>query len=192
MTSDPIRKLQRWWRDAARGGCPIPEAMALATADAEGRPSVRFVLLKGIQANGLTFYTNEQSRKGRELAANPRAALAFYWHEIDRQARVEGRVGLLSASEADAYWRTRPRGSQLASSVSEQSEPLASRADLVARLRTLERAMVEREVPRPTHWRGYLLEPDVIEFWTRREPRLHIRELHERRRGRWQAQLLQP
>lgn len=192
MPGDPIRKFRSWWRAAERAGCPLPEAMSLATVDANGRPAVRYVLLKGVEHKGFSFYTNETSRKGRELAAHPGAALAFYWHELGRQVRVEGDVEMLSDAEADAYWRSRPRGSQLASSVSQQSAPLASRRELLARLRACERRFAGQDVPRPPHWRGYLLVPRAIEFWTRREPRLHIREHFVRTRSGWRCELLEP
>jgi pyridoxamine 5'-phosphate oxidase len=192
MALDPIRKFSRWWRDAERQGSPLPEATALATVDLKGRPSVRYVLLKGVDARGFLFYTNEASRKGRDLQAFPEAALAFYWHEPGRQVRVEGAVSLLGDDEADAYWQTRPRGSQIASSVSRQSSPLASRRELVARFRALERRLDGKPVPRPKHWRGYVLDPRQVEFWTRREPRLHDRELFVRGSRGWSRRLLQP
>ncbi len=192
MTADPMRKFQSWWREAEGSGNPLPEAMALATVDAQGRPSCRFVLLKGTDMRGFVFYTNERSRKGRELAGNPEAALAFYWHETGRQVRVAGHVSLVDDAEADAYWRTRPRGSQLASSVSEQSAEIESRRLLLAKLKVVERQLHDQMVPRPEHWRGYVLEPREIEFWTRKEPRLHEREHFERRGKLWQRRILQP
>lgn len=192
MVPDPIRRFARWWRDAERAGCPLAEATALATVDAAGQPSVRYVLLKGVDARGFLFYTNERSRKGRELHATARAALAFYWHDPGRQVRVEGTTALLDTDEADAYWATRPRGSQIASAVSQQSAVLASRRELLARYRALERRLDGRPVPRPAHWRGFVLAPDRIEFWTRREPRLHERELFVRGARGWSRRLLQP
>lgn len=192
MTADPIRKFQTWWRQAERSGNPLPEAMALATVDGHGRPSCRYVLLKGTDPRGFLFYTNEHSRKGGELRDNPEAALAFYWHETGRQVRVTGSVSLVPASEADAYWRTRPRGSQLASSVSQQSSELASRAELMAKLRAADRQSKDAAVARPEHWRGYVLAPREIEFWTRKEPRLHEREHFERQGRIWVRRLLQP
>jgi len=192
MATDPIRRFKTWWREAESAGCPLPEAMALATVDAAGKPSVRFVLLKGVEKQGFHFYTNERSRKGRDLQDNRAAALAFYWHETGRQARVEGDVALLGENEADRYWKTRPRGSQIASSVSQQSATLATRADLMREYRALERRYVDEPVPRPMHWRGYVLAPRRIEFWTRKEPRLHLRELFVRSGSNWSRQLLQP
>ena len=173
-------------------GEPLAEAGALATVDGRGRPSVRFVLLKDTSAGGFSFYTNTESRKGRHLATNPNASLAFYWHLADRQVRVDGRVGLLSAAEADRYWAERPRASQLASLASRQSRPIGSRAELLAEVRRLERAYGGAPVPRPERWTGYRLQPREIEFWRRHEPRLHHRELFVLRAGRWSSRLLQP
>lgn len=192
MALDPLRKFSRWWRDAEKHGCPLSEAMALATADADGRPSVRYVLLKGTDPRGFLFYTNELSRKGEELRNRPAAALAFYWHDLGRQVRVEGEVEMVSDEEADAYWRTRPRGSQIASSVSRQSARITSRTELMARFRETERRSEGEPIPRPSHWKGYVLRPKRIEFWTRREPRLHDRELFVRNRRGWSSSRLQP
>ena len=166
--------------------------MALATADAEGRPSVRFVLLKGIDQRGFLFFTDSRSRKGRELRANPRASLAFYWQPKGRQVRVEGHVEEVKPSEADEYWSSRPRQSQLAASASFQSAPLGSRQLLLARVRALKNKFRDREVARPPVWSGFRLRPDAIEFWTHRDHRLHERELHLRRGGIWRQRLLQP
>ena len=166
--------------------------MALATADARGRPAVRFVLLKQGDADGFVFFTNAASRKGRELQRSRAAALAFYWDAIDRQVRIEGRIEVMPAAVADAYWATRPRASQLAALASRQSTPLASRRALVARWKTLTRRYAHRPVPRPAGWLGYRLIPDAIEFWTRHQDRLHHRELFTRTRRGWSRQLLQP
>jgi pyridoxamine 5'-phosphate oxidase len=190
--TDPIAKFRRWMAEAERDGAEIPEAIALATADARGRPSVRYVLLKAADAGGFVFYTNSESRKGRELAANPRAALAVYWHSTGKQARVEGRVTQVSAKEADAYWSERPPTSRIASLASRQSRPLADRAELVGAVRRLERRYPQGDPPRPPRWTGYRLIPDSIEFWIRSEPRLHHRELYVRRGGAWSRTLLQP
>ncbi len=192
MAADPLVKLRRWLAEARRAGIELAEAVALATADARGRPSVRFVLIKEIEPGGVVFYTNARSRKGRELSRNPYAAIAAYWHETGRQVRVEGRVAEVSVREADAYWKERPRDSQIASLASAQSAPLESRAALLARFRRLQRELEGRDVPRPTQWIGYRLRPALIEFWTRAEPRLHIRELYVRRGKTWARSLLQP
>jgi pyridoxamine 5'-phosphate oxidase len=192
MRPDPIVRFQRWFRDAVRAGVAQPDAVALASAARSGAPSVRFVLLKQASARGFVIYTDARSRKGRELRANARAALAFHWQPLGRQVRVEGRVRPVSAAEADAYWRTRPRGSQLSAAISRQSALLASRAGLLARRRALERRLRGRDVPRPASWTGFCIEPSAIEFWTHREDRLHHRERFERTRGGWRISLLEP
>ncbi len=189
---DPIAKFIRWVNDARELQIPNYEAMALATSTANGRPSVRFVLLKGIDQRGFVFFTDGRSRKGRELRANKRASLAFYWQPKGRQVRVEGRVEQVSPAEADEYWLTRPRQSQLAASASFQSAPLRSRALLLARVAALTTRLGGREVPRPHGWAGFRVRPDAIEFWTHREHRLHEREVYVRRGNVWRRALLQP
>lgn len=182
----------RWFDDARELQIPNYEAMALATADADGRPSVRFVLLKRIDQRGFVFFTDTRSRKGRELRVNPRASIAFYWQPNGRQVRIEGRIEEVNPLEADEYWSTRPRQSQLAASASFQSAPLRSRGLLLARVRTLEHKLRGREVPRPPGWSGFRLCPDAIEFWTHREHRLHDRELYMRHGDHWRSRTLQP
>jgi pyridoxamine 5'-phosphate oxidase len=201
---DPISRFRSWQRAAARAGAPIPEAMVLATADRRGRPSARFVLLKEASARGFVFYTNDQSRKGDEMRANRHVALVFYWDVTGRQVRIEGKVKVLPRAEADAYWAERPVGSRYASAASAQSRPIRSRAALLGRYAALEAEFPDGDVPRPPHWKGYLVEPDAIEFWTRAEPRLHERELFTRVRSKpasrgavatraaWKSQILQP
>jgi pyridoxamine 5'-phosphate oxidase len=192
MPSDPIARFHRWFRQAERARIALPEAMALATAGRGGAPSVRFVLLKRADALGFTFFTDGRSRKGRELEANLRAGVAFYWNATGRQVRVEGRIERVPPAEADAYWATRPRASQLAAAASRQSADAPSRAWLVARWRRLRHRYRGRPIPRPREWTGFRVVPDVIEFWTHREHRLHQRELFVRRRQRWTRRLLQP
>jgi pyridoxamine 5'-phosphate oxidase len=187
-----MSKFRRWMAEAARAGTELPEAVALATADGRGRPSVRYVLLKSARDDGFIFYTNAESAKGRDLAKNPRAALAVYWHATGKQARAAGRVVRVSEAEADAYWAERPAASRIASVASRQSRPLARRADLLRSFRGLERKYRDAGVPRPERWTGYRLIPDAIEFWTRAEPRLHHRELFVRRGRGWTQTLLQP
>ena len=166
--------------------------MALATAARDGKTSVRFVLLKGIDERGFVFFTDARSRKGRELRGNPRASLAFYWQPKGRQVRVEGRVKEVTPAQADAYWSTRPRQSQLAAAASHQSARLRSRAELLARFARLAKALHGRDVARPPSWTGFRLRPDTVEFWTHREHRLHQREIYVRRGRGWRHELLQP
>ncbi len=192
MPVDPIARFRRWFRDAERAKLPQPESMGLATADRRGRPSLRVVLLKHADADGFVFYTNARSRKGRELAANPWAALVFHWQSLGRQVRVEGRVVQVSAAEADAYWASRPRESQLGGAASDQSEPIASRAALLSRWRTLDRRYRDAAVPRPPHWTGFRVVPATVEFWTLRPFRMHDRELFTRTRSGWRVTRLQP
>lgn len=193
--SDPIARFRTWFRAAAKAGVALPEAMALATVDGRGRPSVRYVLLKTAGADGFVFYTNDNSRKGAEMRGNSRVALALYWDTTGQQVRIEGRVRLLPAADADRYWAERPTGSRLASAASQQSRPLKARADLLRRYAELEAEYPDGDIPRPRHWKGYVVVPDAIEFWTRAEPRLHKRELFRRARTKgaaWTSQLLQP
>jgi pyridoxamine 5'-phosphate oxidase len=192
MPADPIAVFRRWYAAAERSGAPLPEAIALATADARGRPSVRFVLLKHVDARGFVFFTDGRSRKGAELAANPEAAFAVYWDGIAKQVRVEGRVTVVSDEESDTYWSTRPRESRLAGAASHQSATLAMRGDLLARWRALGKKHPGNDVPRPPAWQGYRITPRAIEFWTRGNFRLHTRERYERRRDGWTRRLLQP
>jgi pyridoxamine 5'-phosphate oxidase len=189
--ADPLARFRRCFAAARRAGIELPESMALATTDAAGRPSVRFVLLKEATARGFVFFTDGRSRKGRELRARPVAAVAFYWHATGMQVRIEGRIEEVDAAEADAYWETRPRGSRLAASVSRQSAPLASRAALLAAWRRLDRR-AGPSLPRPPEWTGFRLVARTIEFWRRGEFRLHERDLYVRRRGGWTRTLLQP
>jgi len=189
---DPIAKFIRWLDDARRVKIPNYEAMALATAARDGKTSVRFVLLKGIDERGFVFFTDARSRKGRELRGNPRASLAFYWQRKGRQVRVEGRLEEVTPGEADAYWSTRPRQSQLAASASYQTARLRSRAELLARYARLARKFKDREIPRPPYWTGFRVHPEAIEFWTHREHRLHDREIYLRRSRGWRRDLLQP
>lgn len=193
MPVDPILRFQRWFA-AARRHAQIaqPEAMALATADRRGRPSVRIVLLKHVDAEGFVFYTNTLSRKGAELTENPHAALVFWWGPLGRQVRVEGPVTPVTPAEADAYWATRPRESQIGGAASRQSQPIASRAALVAQFRTLAARYRNSPVPRPPHWSGYRVVPQAIEFWTLRPYRMHDRELFTRTRTGWRVRRLQP
>jgi pyridoxamine 5'-phosphate oxidase len=170
----------------------MPQAMALATASAVGAPSVRMVLLKGIEDGEFVFYTGYVSRKAGELAANPNGALLFYWDPPGRQVRVEGSVRRVSAEDSDAYFATRPRGAQLAAAASRQSAVLSSRAELDARVAELEQRYAGEEVPRPDHWGGYRLAPELYELWQHREDRAHDRLRYRRDAGNWILERLSP
>ena len=189
MTDDPVAEFNRWLEEARAAGVSAPEAMTLATADADGRPSARMLLLKGADERGFTFFSGYESRKGRELDENPRAALVVYWQPLGRQVRVEGTVRRVSAEESDAYWATRPPRSRAAAAASRQSEPIESRDGLEAEF---ERLLPGNEVPRPERWGGYVLEPDAIELWQHRDDRLHERVKYTRSRDGWRAELLSP
>jgi pyridoxamine 5'-phosphate oxidase len=189
---DPIEQFRRWFDEALAAILHEPNAMTLATATPDGRPSARIVLLKGFDERGFVFYTNFEGRKGEELAANPRAALVLYWGELERQVRIEGRVSRVPDEESDAYFEGRPRGSQLGAWASEQSRPARDRGVLEERLRELEAEYGDREVPRPPFWGGYRVEPEVIEFWQGRENRLHDRLRYRRSDEGWKVERLQP
>jgi len=192
LDPDPIAQFRIWLEEARAAGIVFPETMALATADAGGRPSVRHVLLRGLDERGFVFYTNYESRKGRELAGNPRAALAFYWRELERQVCVTGTVERTTREESEAYFRTRPREAGLGAWASRQSEVAASREELDERYRQMEERYPGEDVPRPPHWGGFRLFPDTIEFWKGREHRLHDRLRFSRRDDGWLRERLWP
>ena len=191
MTPDPLALFHDWFREAEQAGVEVPEAMTLATADSEGAPSARMVLLKGVD-DGFVFYTGYDSRKANELDQTGRAALVFYWRPLGKQVRVEGRVERVPEAESAAYFATRPRGSQLAAWASHQSRPLESRDELERRFAELEREYDGRAVPLPPHWGGFRLRPDRIEFWQHRDNRLHDRTCYTRAREGWRAETLSP
>ena len=192
LDPDPLRQFARWFDEARATGAPLPEATALATATPEGEPSVRMVLLKGHDERGFVFYTGYESRKARELAANPRAALLFYWAELGRQVRIEGAVERASRAESVAYFASRPPGSRLSAWASRQSEPIGSRAELEARLAAVEARFAGEEPPLPPFWGGYRVVPQSYEFWQHRDDRLHDRVRYLPDARGWRRERLQP
>jgi pyridoxamine 5'-phosphate oxidase len=178
MDRDPFRQFEKWFDEAMSGGEITPEAMALATATPAGIPSVRMVLLKGIHKGGFEFYTNLDSRKGKEINANPHAAVVFWWKNLRRQVRAEGVLERINPEEADEYFRTRPRGSQTGAWASHQSRVISDRAELEELLKDYEKKFSGQEVPRPPYWGGFRLIPVSIEFWEERTDRLHDRLLY--------------
>jgi pyridoxamine 5'-phosphate oxidase len=192
LDPDPFRQFDRWLAEAEASGLPLPTAFALATADVGGAPSVRMVLLRGHGPDGLHFFTDRRSLKARDLAANPRAAAAFYWPELARQVRVHGAVEALGEDESAAYFATRPRGSQLSAWASQQGAEIGTRMELEARVSALE-GRFPGQVPLPAHWGGYRLVPAAYEFWMSRPDRLHDRVEYGRRPdGVWERRRLQP
>ena len=189
---DPLAEFQTLFTRISQDAPHDPTAVALATADASGAPSARMVLLKGVDARGFHFFTNYDSRKGRELAENPRAALCWHWDWLEMQVRAEGTVERLSATESDAYFATRPRGHQLGAWASFQSQPLDSRFALLRRVIATEARYLGRAIPRPPHWGGFLLRPERIEFWQGKKSRLHERRHFVREHGIWRCERLSP
>jgi pyridoxamine 5'-phosphate oxidase len=191
LDGDPLAQFRRWYEEAA-AVVEVPEAVVLATADGEGRPSARMVLVKAFADNGFTFHTGHGSRKARELDANPRGALLFYWQPLGRQVRIEGQVDRVPDEESETYFRTRPRPGRIAAWASSQSEVIGSREELEARFAEFEREFSGGDVPLPPHWGGYRLVPHVWEFWQHRDNRLHDRFRYRRDAGRWLIERLAP
>ena len=189
---DPIAQFSRWFQEAMGSACAEPNAMTLATAEQDGRPSARIVLLKGFDARGFVFFTNYRSRKGRELALNPQGALLFHWIELERQVRIEGEVEMVAREESDEYYASRPLGSRLGAWASPQSEVIARRDELQSQLGEVS-AKFGDDPPRPEHWGGYRLAPDVVEFWQGRPNRLHDRVRYIRESATvWKIERLAP
>jgi pyridoxamine 5'-phosphate oxidase len=190
--ADPIALFGQWFEDARASEPDVPDAMSLATVGPGQRPSVRMVLLKAYSDAGFVFYTNDESRKAGEIAANPFAALCFHWKSLGRQVRIEGVLGKVTTAEADAYWNSRPRASQIAAWASDQSRVLDSRATLQARVAAAEQRFAGVAVPRPIHWLGYSLTPDAIEFWQNVPNRLHERLVFRMDGQSWRSERLYP
>jgi pyridoxamine 5'-phosphate oxidase len=190
LAGEPLEQFAGWFEEA-RAAVPLAEAMTVATVDADGAPDARMVLLKGFGPDGFRFFSNYESAKGDELAANPRAALVIYWRELDRQVRIRGEVERLSPEDSDAYFASRPRDSQIAAAISPQSRPI-EREELDRRYADLAAELGESAPQRPEQWGGYLLRPDVIEFWQGRESRMHDRLVYRRQSGGWEIQRLAP
>jgi pyridoxamine 5'-phosphate oxidase len=194
VSHDPLVEFARWFAEAQEAQVKDPNAMTLATATAEGKPSARIVLLKGVDERGFVFFTDYRSRKSGELEANPRAALVFYWAELDRQVRITGGVSLTTREESERYFKTRPLGSRLGAWASHQSQVIPGRVALEADLREIEERFGDGDVPLPPHWGGYRVVPDTIEFWQGRESRLHDRIRYVREAGGkgWKVGRLSP
>ncbi len=192
LADDPFVQFGRWFDQALAAELPEPNAMTLASASTDGRPSARVVLLKGVDARGFCFYTNYAGRKAREIETNPHAALVFFWPQLERQIRIEGRVERVAAAESDAYFASRPRGSQIGALASPQSQPIAGREALEAQYAVLEAQYAGRDVLRPDGWGGYRVAPEVVEFWQGRPSRLHDRLRYRRDGEAWVIERLAP
>ncbi|NUO81026.1 pyridoxamine 5'-phosphate oxidase [candidate division KSB1 bacterium] len=193
VEASPIAQFKKWFDQAMAAEVTYPDAMTLATATQDGKPSARVVLLKGVDENGFTFFTNYESHKGRELAQNPHASLVFWWKELERQVRIAGRVERVTVHESDNYFRMRPRGSQIGAWASAQSEALPTREALEQSVRAFEEKYADGEVPRPPHWGGFRVLPHTIEFWQGRLNRLHDRIRYRvRESGGWVIERLAP
>jgi pyridoxamine 5'-phosphate oxidase len=192
LVADPWKKFLSWYEDAVKANIKNPDAMTLATSTPNGVPSARIVLYKGVNPEGLRFFTNYRSRKGKELKKNPRAAVVFYWSSLDRQIRIEGKVKELSSTESDGYWNTRPKESRINSLASPQSSPIPDRAFLEKIVDELDAKYAGGNVPRPKHWGGYCLIPNRFEFWVAGDYRLHDRFIYVKKGSSWSCSRLAP
>lgn len=180
VSQDPIKQFEKWFNDAIKAGIHEPNAMTLATATNDGRPSARILLLKGFTQEGFIFYTNYLSRKGREMAKNPLASIVFFWGEMERQVRIEGTIEKVSKEESEAYFHSRPKLSQIGALASPQSQEIADRTVIESKMQQLEAQYTDSEVPKPSHWGGYILKPQLVEFWQGRQSRLHDRIVYKK------------
>ena len=192
LNPDPLIQFKLWFEEAVASGIILPEAMALATVTKDGKPAVRMILQKGIEHGGVVFFTNYNSPKAKQLSENPYAEAVFFWDRLQRQVRIEGRVEKISEEESDQYWRTRPRDSQIAGSVSNQSQILESREVLEKKFEDIKKRVGEGEIPRPKFWGGYCLMPEKIEFWQGMPNRMHDRFLYIKKGDQWQIVRLAP
>ncbi|MDH3661160.1 MAG: pyridoxamine 5'-phosphate oxidase [Alphaproteobacteria bacterium] len=192
VADDPITQFQRWFEDAVEGGVHEPNGMTLATVDADGQPTARIMLLKGVERDGLTFFTNKSGRKGGHLAANPKAALTFWWGPLQRQVRFEGTIGPVEEDEADAYFKSRPLGSRIGAWSSPQSQVIEDRTVLEEAERKISEKYADGDIPRPPFWGGYRLSPHRVEFWQGRTSRLHDRLCYRRVGDQWVIERLAP
>jgi pyridoxamine 5'-phosphate oxidase len=192
INKNPIQQFEKWFADALKAELYEPNAMTLATADKNGKPNARIVLLKGFDENGFNFYTNYLSQKGKELKKNPQACLVFFWAELERQVRIEGKVEKLDKITSEAYFHSRPIGSQIGAIASPQSQIIPNRNGIEAKVEELTLTYQDKTIPKPAHWGGYIVKPTAIEFWQGRSNRLHDRIRYEFVNGKWQTNRLAP
>lgn len=189
---DPIVQFRKWFEEAVNANIYEPNVMTLATADRNGKPSARIVLLKGMDEMGFCFYSNYLSKKGKEMKKNPQACLVFFWPELERQVRIEGRIEKLDKETSEAYFHSRPKASQIGAVVSPQSQPIPNREQLEQKATQFAKEYADKEIPKPAHWGGYILKPTMIEFWQGRESRLHDRLSYQLIEKKWRRERLAP
>ncbi len=192
VAKNPIKQFELWFADAMKAQLYEPNVMTLATADKSGKPNARIVLLKGFDENGFSFYTNYLSQKGKEMKKNPQACLVFFWAELERQVRIEGKVEKLDKEASEKYFHSRPKGSQIGAIASPQSQVIANRKLLETKVEELNQTYQDKTIPKPAHWGGYIVKPTSIEFWQGRSSRLHDRIKYDLINGKWQTTRLAP